>query len=184
MKNVSFILVLAFLVSCVTSKQQNETPSNAFMQLVDSNSFNIHSQWAEPQYTAAFAQVSNLGLFGTDNIGRQIDIRSIKNFLRFRNDSVSARFPFYGERQMGSSSSNLDQGISFDGLAKDLKIEQKGSIYQISFHIKDSKSRSEKYDVIVRINSKLYSNISISSTHRYNIRYKGRVSKKADTSTP
>lgn len=175
MKKTLILLTLTVLVSCASSKQDNGQPSENLKQLIAEKNFDIYSQWAEPQYTASVAQLNRMGLLGVDNAGGRINIRGNINFLKFRNDSVVARLPFYGERQQASSMSTIDQGINFNGVAENLKVEQKGSAYEIQFRIGDSNVRSETYDVRVRINSKLSSTIYVSSNQRFNIRYQGRV---------
>jgi len=182
MKKIQILILMVLLVSCASTYDKNLEPSEALNQVLSEKEFTIYSQWAEPQYTAAVSQLSSLGMFGVDNAGGRINIRGNTNYLTVQNDSVMASLPFFGERQMGSSYSNIDQGINFRGIPEDFETEQEGSIYKVSFSIRDSNSRSEKYDVRIRITSKLKSTINITSTHRFSIRYQGNV-EKADNNT-
>lgn len=168
-------ILMMLMSSCASSEKSNEPPSEALKTLVSEKSFTISSNWADPQFGRAFTQLGALGFTPGNTIGTRIDVSGLVNYLTFKNDSVFGHFPYFGERHLGSSYSNIDQGIQFKGNPKDLIITETGSTLKMTFKIADAKAKNEKYEVEVKLNSKFNTLIEISSTHRNSITYEGSV---------
>src|SRR5690606_11659023 len=117
----------------------------------------IISRKAHPVMTSAMQQLGNAGLFVNGSTAGSIDLSTITNYLRMKNDSVMANLPFYGERHMGGGYNNAT-GIEFEGVPKNLKINKiKDSFYEIQFDIHDKNSNTENYQVYIKLSPNLNS---------------------------
>ncbi len=179
MKKISSLLVILLLVSCASTKDKDQDPSPALQEIINKRSFSIHSKEAEPQMTTSMMRLSNMGFMQANNVGGIIDIRGNHNFFTFKNDSIIASLPYYGERQLSQGYNNIDKGITLKGIPDDLEITQDGSTYNMRFTMNDANAIGEHYEVMVRLSSKLSSFIDIRSSHRLQIRYRGRVISEA-----
>ena len=180
MKKIALFLILVIITSCASTNSGLKEPSPELKEIISQASLDISPRWATPQLTISLAQLNALGATGNNGVGSRIDIRGNTSYFRFSKDSVSASLPFFGDRHFGSLTSNIDQGINFDGVPEDLKIEQEGANYKIWFKIRDKNLKRERYDVYVKVNSKLVGIIDINSTHRSSMSYEGRIEEKDD----
>jgi len=179
MKKVIILGVLIFVFGACGTHNQNKTyeTNTTLDAMVENKTFEIKSSWAAPQVTQTMQQLGNVGLLPQGSTSGNIDISSHTNFLKMEQGSVKAVLPFYGERQFGGGYNN-NEGIEFEGIPDDLHIEKgKKAEYSIRFKIKDKNSKSEQYQVYITLYSNLTSSITINSTQRNTIQYKGNVSK-------
>jgi len=169
------VLMIVFL-ACGTHNQNKTYETNKDLDdMVENKTFEIKSSWASPQVTQAMQQLGNAGLFPQGSTAGNIDISNHTNYLIMEQDTVKAVLPFYGERQFGSGYNN-NEGIQFRGIPNDLHIEKgKKDEYAIRFKIKDKNSNSEQYQVYITLYPNLTSSITINSTQRYTIQYRGSV---------
>lgn len=171
-KTVLLIGFITMFLGCGASKKMQE-PNAALNQMMDQKAFNIKIKSAEPQLTQAMSQVANSGLIPPGNSMSRIDVTGSGYFIKVQGDSVTARLPYYGERQMGGGYDS-DAGINFDGITKNLEISKDESkqSYTIKFSID---SNSEMYFVSTIVGNNATSTTSISSSQRNRIRYSGDV---------
>ncbi|MFY0604322.1 MAG: DUF4251 domain-containing protein [Flavobacteriaceae bacterium] len=174
-----FIVVLAgaILIGCSSTKQQpfdGELKNN-----IVEKTFTITSKWASPTNTVQV--IANTNLFpAIGSSPNNINIAGNANFLKVYGDSISGELPYFGHVQIaGAGYLNNDKGgISFEGIPKKYKTEfdTKRNRYKIDFTIVE---RQEHYRVILFIYSNGTSTMSINSSHRSTIHYRGEV--KEDT---
>lgn len=177
MKKILFIIVLITVFSgCGTANSRDTSRNSTILkEMVENKTFEIISKRAHPLMTSAMQQLGNAGLFGNGSTAGSIDLTTHTNYLRMKNDSISANLPFYGERQMGGGYDNAS-GIEFNGVPKNLQITtSENQSYEIRFNINDKNSSTENYQVYIKLSPNLSSNIVIRSSHRSNIQYVGHV---------
>jgi hypothetical protein len=170
-----FVIALSFLVSCGTSKvNYTSDDMNALRELVDSKSFEIESDWAYPLPSIGLNSIANAGLLPPGNNATQINLIGNANYLRIEGDSIKAQLPYYGERQIASNYGSTNTGILLNGLMKDLTVDfnEKKERYELRFQANQD---TETYQVTINIFSNRQASMSINSTHRNNIAYRGAV---------
>lgn len=173
-----FAIILVFS-GCFSSKTNVSTVNDkALEELVKTKSFEITSEWAQPHITSGMNSIANTGLLPTGSSISNISLIGNSNYLRINKDSVSGYLPYYGERQMGGRYGSISTAIQFDGIPKDYEIKKgKKEGYEIQFSIADKNNPTENYKVYIQLFQSLSSSININSSHRFFIRYKGRVAK-------
>ncbi|RLK02393.1 DUF4251 domain-containing protein [Tenacibaculum discolor] len=178
---VFFISMIFVLFSCASSKNVTQAEIDNLNALIESKTFEIEAEWAEPMVTNAMAQIANAGLLPIGSNAGNINLVGNSNFFKMKKDTVAAYLPYFGERQAGGSYGGTDIGIEFEGVPKDLVVsEDKENSYKISFKIKDKNTITENYNVIVRVYPSLSSTIYVNSTQKNSIRYRGKVLKTSE----
>lgn len=179
MKRIGLFIVVVVLLGCASTTKTHtiaEKDTKALDDLVTNMSFEIESQWAQPQVTNAMTQLGNAGLFPPGSNAGNISLIGNSNYLIIDGDKVKAYLPYFGERQMGGAYNSTKTGIEFDGVPQDFEITKgKKDSYEITFTIADKNSATENYTVLIQIFPSLSSAININSSHRFTIRYKGRA---------
>ncbi len=177
-------LVTCFLMSCAATKF-SEQEIKQLENLVTDASFKIESDWANPMLTTGLASLQNSGFFNVNgNSLTNINITGNSNYFRIEKDSVFANLPYFGERQLPGNYGARDIGISFKSKARNLKkYKAKNGSYKISFTVNDENHSNESYNLIVQVFPNMSSNISVNSSHRTPIDYRGRVLKSVDSSS-
>jgi len=167
--------VAAFMIlSCGSSKSMvTQDQLEAFDKMVESKQFRIESEWAYPQVTQAVQQVLNSGLRPIGSTAGSINLIGNPNFLTISKDSITSYLPYFGERQMNVEYGGRDNAIQFVDTLEDYKVEKvKENSYQITFK---AKTKSESFDVYIKLNPNSTSNMVLNSTSRRAIRYTGKV---------
>lgn len=174
------ILLVGILFSVLTAcgsghPKHGDGTSNALEGMMAGPSLEIISTSAQPLMTAALQQLGNAGLFVNGSTAGNIDLSNNSNFLRVQKDSVMAMLPFYGERRFGGGY-NSSSGIEFAGVPEDLHIQKgKASSYEIRFSMNDKNANTDNYRVFIKLFPNLTSTISITSSSRSSIQYRGQV---------
>ena len=175
MKTIVYSLLILCCLACTSTKTVSTTTEEdkVFESISKNDPFEIESNWAQPQVTAAFAQLGDLLPAGS-TVGN-INIMGNSNYLQIKDNIVKAFLPFYGERRQGSAYRSDKMGIEFEGVPQDFKtnIGKKNS-YEIRFKIKDKNYSSESYMVYVQVFPNLSSSINVNSSHRSSISFRGR----------
>src|SRR5699024_10597117 len=110
-----------------------------------------------PQQSRAFNQaVEQLNLNAVGNNAAMINVQGEGFYLKFKNDSVFAHLPFYGQRYSGAVVNPQKNSIRFEGLPKALKINlgKNKNFQTIRFRINDKNRSTEHY----RVGLKIYNN--------------------------
>lgn len=167
------------MTSCGSSKTTfSQANSDALDALVQKKHFKTESDWAHPQATAALQQVVNSGLLGPGSSAGAISLAGNYNHLTISGDSISSHLPYFGERQMNVDYGGGDSAIEFDGVMKNYKAEKnKDHSYTISF---EAKSKSENFNVSIKLFPSLKSDMMVSGSSRFSIRYSGSVQELAE----
>lgn len=170
------VVIIALSFSCKSSKNiLTASQIEAFNALISSRNYTIESNWAQPQLTAATAQVLNSGLLPPGSNAGAINLVGNSNFFTIKGDSVTSYLPFFGERQMQVAYNGTDSAIQFNGLMEDYKEKVgKNDRKIISFNAKSN--NSENFNVIVVVFPNMKSQIILNGTSRFTIRYSGEVS--------
>lgn len=175
-KFLLILIVINTLMSCKTSYQEVTLQDDANLDtLVDDLMFEIEAKWANPMPSNAMQQLSNSGLFDFGDNASQINIQNSTAQFYLQKDTVHADLPYFGERQFGGGYSS-DEGIKFRTSLKDLNIsknDRKGN-YTINFDIKEN---TEYFDITLTLYPNQRAIISITSSHRNPISYRGVVKK-------
>lgn len=178
MKHLFIIVSVCLIVSCAsTNTKFSAAQLKKVENLVDSTSFEIESNWANPRLTAALLSLQNFGFFNANgNSVSSINISGHSNYFKMNNDSVEVSLPYFGERQMGGRYGSTDNGVVIKGKVDRLKkYKMKNGSYKIVFSVNDANYSTENYDLMVQVFPNMSTNIMVNSSHRTPIQYKGRV---------
>ena len=182
--NVLLIAVVLALLSMACANKKTATSPEQLAKLqemVDSNAFRLDAQWANPLATQGVNAIAVSGLLP---LGRstpnRIDIFGTPSYIEFKNDSVFAILPYYGERQFMRKYPPTDAGIRFKGVPRDLEIafDEKKRQYNFNFDIKSDTGEG------FTVNGILFGNMNttfyINSTDRLSIAYSGSIKDPVD----
>ena len=169
--------MLVVVLSCKSSETSAERAkklSNLEITL-DSKDFKIDVNTVYPFNTRATTQVLNQITRNTGNTANQIMINGYD--ITFKNDSVIGELPYYGERQLSSSRYNNHLGIALKDIPQNYSLtkHKKKDAYVIKFNMDDNSDSVETYNVIMTFYTNETVNISILSSHRNTINYRGRL---------
>ena len=170
-------VVLALLSLACASKKDTSSPEQLakLQEMVDSNAFRLDARWANPLATQGVNALAISGFLPPGSAPNRIDIISMVSYMEFKNDSVFAVLPYYGERQFTRKYPPTDAGIQFEGVPKDLKIafDEKKHQYNFNFDIKSDTGEG------FTINGILFPNLNttfyVYSSDRMTIAYSGSI---------
>lgn len=176
---ISSTLVLLFALSCINCgssiKIVEPTPqSRSLDEWVAQKSFEITSDWAIPLMTNSLNQISNSGLIPPGSTVNRISLIGNANYLRLNFGEVDADLPFFGERQMGGGYNDRETGIVFQGTPENYEAvkDEKTLRHTIKF---DIMNKTEAFSVTLLLYPSLKSEIQITSSQRFRMRYTGSV---------
>jgi hypothetical protein len=176
MKTLRYFTYIFILlsISCGSSKNKvTQAEINFLETLVQNKQFKIESTRAYPRNTWATQQVLNSGLLPPDSNSGSVNLIGNPNFLTISGDSISSYLPYFGERQMNIGYGGRDGAIELEGIVSDYTSEKnKDNSYDIRF---EAKSKTENYNVYIKLWPSLNSDITINSSSRFPIRYTGNV---------
>ena len=170
---LSFIVAIAFFSCKSAGSKVTDGQIKALESLVENRSFNIESNWAYPQTTAAMQQVFNAGLLQPGSSSGAINLVGNSNFLTIAGDSIKSYLPYFGERQTNVGYGGNDSAIQLSGIVENYTVT-KGKRESIVISC-DAKSKSEHFKVIVNLFPNLKSNITLIGASRHSISYSGYV---------
>ncbi|ANW95988.1 hypothetical protein AXE80_06705 [Wenyingzhuangia fucanilytica] len=175
LKNIIPSIVLAFVVfACSSSK--NLTQNRQMVKLdsmMNTKNFTIESNWAQPQMTNALQQVLNSGLMQPGSGAGNISLIGNHNYLTISGDSIKSYLPYFGERQMNVDYGGGGSAIEFNGLMDNYEVKNvKDKFYSINFN---AKSKSESFQVFIKIYPNLKTSMVLNSTSRFPISYSGEI---------
>lgn len=168
--------VLCILLACASSNKATQAEIDRLQAILNNKSFEIESEWAQPQATYAMTQLANAGMLPIGSDAGNINLVGNANYFRVKGDSISAFLPYFGERQSGGGYGSTSGGIEFEGLPNNYTVDAaKNDSYVLKFSIRDKNTTSENYNVIVRVFPNLSSTIFVNSSQKRSIRYRGRI---------
>ncbi len=176
MKFISILLFIIILfISCAsTTSVITEQQLQKTEELINRKSFKISCDRAYPMVTNALMQLQNAGLFPFNSTAGMVDITGTSSYITFKNDSIDAELPYFGERQFGGVYNSRNIGVAFKDEFKDYKITKfKDKQIKISFIVNDRYNTVESYNVDIYVYPSLKARITINSTHRRMIEYRG-----------
>ena len=178
---IFILLVFSVLVGCTSSKDLvvNAEKAKKLEQYIESNDFQVISDWAEPLATNGY---NALNIVPRGASASRISITKADSHFRKKGDSISIHLPYFGTQQISTSRAfdNTNGGIVFDGIPKDYKksFNDKKQFYQIEFTFRRG---AESYDVTLKLYKNLKAEIFVDSTHRTSILYKGKTEEYSPT---
>lgn len=105
---------------------------------------------------------------------RNIDMTTNSNFLRFQKDTIHSEMPFFGRAYSGVAYSSNGGGLDFKGAVKDYSIKKGKKSYTIKATVKGN---TDSYDVFLIVYFNGGASLSINSTNRSPITYRGEIDK-------
>ena len=171
------VLICCACIGCATKKNSvSPQKLEALHTLTKSKSIQINSERAYPMMSNAMQQVLNSRILGPSNSGRSIDIVNTTNYIKIAGDRISVHLPFFGELQAGATTNGNDISIVFDG---------KPTTYTSTYndqkkHYKlllQFKTKRESFKMYITLYPNGTTNISVLSSHRSAIGYRGAVGK-------
>lgn len=157
----AFFLSFSILIGYAQEKskqqikeEQKLAKQKAIDALVESKEYEFVADMAYPQGT------------------RSISLTTNPNFLRFQKDTIHCEMPFFG--RAFSVGYGGDGGLDFKGAIKDYSIKKGKKNYTIKASVK---SNTESYDIFLTVYFEGSANLSISSTNRISISYRGIIDK-------
>jgi len=179
---LTIIATLSLGCKSTESASTKEADAAAFDKLVNllkSQSYHIDIEAAQPFNTAATTEVLNTIMIPrTGNSANRIDLQGDGHYIKSEEGNFKASLPYFGEqRQAGGHYSPKGNNLSFNDTLEDheMTIDEKKQKAVVTFTIDDDKDRSENYDVRITAFPNGYADIYITSTHRTNIRYMGKL---------
>jgi hypothetical protein len=179
MKFLSFFIGIAFIVAgCTGAKNFTEAEKKAAKSVsnwLHEKQFEFEAEWATPLASNELNQLAPQLLPQGSN-GARVNLIGTPNYLRIKNDTVSADLPYFGIMRFPRNPSNTNNsGVFFNGTPKDYeqKFNEKKRQTTISFDIKDD---TESYQVFITVYSNKSARVSINSSHRNTISYDGDIS--------
>ncbi len=172
-RNVFVCLIICMVFICCGTEKRivSEVELENLNTIVKSDTIKIQANWANPQNASLIA---NTNLLPIGSNAGSINLIGTSNYFRIIGDSLSIELPYYGERQLSGSYNPNDVGISFNGKAKEFKhsFNAKRNTHDYYFEINNN---IENLQINLNIYPNLKTNISINSTHRTFISYRGVV---------
>ena len=170
----SMLVVVLSCKSSETSAERAQKLSNIENKL-NNKDFKIDVTTVYPFNTRATTQVLNQVTRNTGNTANQININGYD--ITFKNDSIIGELPYYGEQQMGGGRYNNHLGIVLNDIPKDYSLakHRKKDAYIMKFTMDDNSDSVETYNVIMTFYTNETVNISILSSHRNTINYRGQL---------
>lgn len=165
MRAFSFIICAFCLLS--SGIAQNKTSVD---QLVSEKTYEIRSNWASP---LAGTTIANMGLLPTGSDANNISLIGNENYLIKKGDEIDVFLPYYGELRVAGR--NLTNNtIKFKATVEKYKAKYNKSKKR---HIISFKARHEQelYNFTITLYSNHRSSVSISSSKRSPITYRGTV---------
>ncbi len=180
MKNVFYIVMAIFIMSCSNSKSYTAQEDRAYQQLqelVASKNFEITSHTARPMASTALIQVANSNILGPGNSATNINLIGNVNSLKVMGDTIKGYLPFYGERFFGGNPGSNNNGIEFNDTPEDyqVKFNESKHIVIISFKIRDEYRGNERYNINMTMFPNNTSTINVQSMSRTSIEFLGNV---------
>ncbi len=171
------ILICCAFISCATKKNSvSPQELDTLHALIKSKKINIVSHRALPIMSNAMQQVLNTQILGPGNSGSSIDIMSTVNYVKIAGDSISISLPFFGELHSSTATNSNDHSISFEGKLTEFSStynDQKKN-YKLLIHFKMKRERFKMYITIFPNHT---TSISILTSHRSSIGYRGAIAK-------
>ena len=169
------VLICCIFIGCATKKDSvSPQKLEALHTLMKSKKLSINSERAYPMMSNAMQQVLNSQLLGQRNSGRTIDISSTTNYIKIVGDSLFVALPFFGELQSGAVTNGTDISISFKG--KPIKYTSTYNDQKKYYKLRiDFKTKGERFNMSITIFSNGTTNISVLSSHRSAIGYRGTI---------
>lgn len=121
--------------------------------LVDSKVFEFEGRMAYPQR------------------GRNIDLTTNSNYLRFKNDSIHSEMPYFGRAYAGVAYGG-GGGLSFKGPIKDYSIVKNKKNFTIKAKVRDN---SDSYQITLTVFFDGGASLTINSNNRDSINYSGDI---------
>ncbi len=156
---LSFSVLIGFAQE--KTKQQIKEEQKAVKQkeidaLVESKEYEFEAVMAYPQGT------------------RNIDMTTNSNFLRFQKDTIHSEMPFFGRAYSGVGYGRGGGGLDFKGAIKDYSIKKGKKSYTIKANVRGD---SETYSVLLTVYFDGGASLSINSSNRSPITYRGEIDK-------
>jgi hypothetical protein len=159
---LSFFLCFSMLIGFAQEKtkqqikeQQKTAKQKEVDALVESKEFEFVAVMAYPQG------------------GRNIDMISNPNFLRFKKDSIFSEMPYFGRAYSGVAYGGRG-GLDFKGPIRDYSISKGKKNYIIKAEVKDN---SDSYTIILTVFFEGNASLAINSFNKSSISYSGRIEK-------
>ncbi len=174
---VFLVLFSIVLIGCSGSKQSiSASDKDSFEAIVNQKEFQFNGEWALPFGTNSLNSViSNLAFRNGTTVG-SINLYDKNAYLKINDSIVEASLPYYGERQIGGVFNSQDISLRFEGKPNNFNIvkNDKKERFKITFGIASSNS-TEIYQVTMFLFYNKNCSVSINSTHRTPIRYRGKI---------
>lgn len=180
LKFVHYSFLLFVTLGCTfVSNEITNLQKEKLEIMVMNRSYKIDFDKAYPRVTTSLMSLQNIGFIPNNSTVGMIDITGHNQYFEFNNDTISVSLPYYGERQLVGTNTNPNKGgITFKGIPKNYSITKtKKGNYKIKFKINDKNTSREMYDVFILIFNNYNATVTINSTHRFSIEYRGRLKK-------
>lgn len=176
-KLIFWFAALSFM-GCKTSQNspnQNIPQNKEIKNWVDTKNYEIVSNSAQPLVSNELNQLDAIGLLGVGNSAGRISLVGNSNFLRMKNDTISANLPYYGTLHFGGYADSDGGGIVFKGMPKNYKTSY-DAIRRKTNIIFDMSNGTENFNVFLTVFDNETTSMSINSSKRNSISFEGNIS--------
>ncbi|GGG45300.1 hypothetical protein GCM10011414_13570 [Croceivirga lutea] len=177
MKKLFPLLFFSILIGlgCKTnSRTVDPEQVQALANSLESNPLKIEFDFALPLVTTSMAQLGNAQLFPYGSNASRISLNGSNATMVISKDSVEAHLPYYGERQIVTTTNPSNAGIQFNGVPNNFKVNQnldKGMVL-VTFDINNA---TENFQIDLELFPNKRAMLHVFSTHRRRISYQGNI---------
>ncbi len=175
------IIILAFVLiwNCGSTKNEDvryskEKQLNELKQHLAAKSFKFIAETAHPMQTYAVTQVTNALLRNTGNTAGTIFLTGRGDYMKLMGDTITAELSYFGESRIVSSTDPRDTGINFEAKALNFTTTENKNKKSLNLEF-DVKTKTDYYNIIMRIYPNKRTNIIVNSANRTSIRYGGEI---------
>lgn len=162
-----FIFSVLFFYNCKSTVTVAEI--TALNNVISKKSFEITANSATPISFANTRGIENILPPGSN--AAIVNLASIQNFIKIKNDSLLLNLPYYGELQIVSGY-NSEAGLKFEGIPSESNISfnEKKNNYLIRYKVK---AKNESLQIVITMFASKRCSFSINSSNRTTISYDG-----------
>ncbi|MCK8520065.1 DUF4251 domain-containing protein [Aquimarina sp. D1M17] len=171
------ILVSSVLLGCSSTNRvaKQVAPNSMLDQWVEQQAFEISLDWAYPSASIALNNFANTRLAPLGSTLNNISLIGNPNYIKMKGDSLSVYLPYFGERQLAAEYNSNRGGIEFNGVPTRVKLtkNEKKQSYMYTFFLNEGREANR---MVITLFPNLVANVSVTSSHRTPITYRGEVS--------
>lgn len=177
---ILWLCTILLLLGCKSTKSSSEKKADLKIleTLLNEKDYKIEVTTVYPFVTAATMEALNsISLANTGNTATRIDVNGDGYYIKFKQDSVTANLPYFGQQRLSSGRYNSDMGVEFQAEPQNYTLtkHKRKDAFVAEFDIRDKHDNVESYEISITFYSNNSVDINIMPSHRTGINYRGRL---------